>query len=243
MVFDSSEEARRPDGELDAFLPPSGLWPLPLRPSGLLLLLLDFLLLSEVAAWPFCWTTGIAAAVMTPTVELSTSLGTGPKEELVFFRMDLRPLVPPTELLLISEEAAVVTLDDLSVATTSEVDTTSEEVVVLAIEEEFVVTDWPFVSEELLATEADLMVASEATLSLLLPDTVTDFAELISDDFLALVAALLPMAPLDAFFGPVDVCLFTSDDFLPTLDFFPRGPEMGAGVMDTMTSLAFVPLF
>ena len=62
---------------------------------------------------------------MTPTVELSTSLGTGPKVELVFFRMDLRPFVLPlttAELLLTSEEAvAVVTLDDISVETTSEV--------------------------------------------------------------------------------------------------------------------------
>ena len=32
LVFDSSEGAR-PGGEVDAFLPPLGLWPLALRPS------------------------------------------------------------------------------------------------------------------------------------------------------------------------------------------------------------------
>ena len=192
---------------------------------------------------------------MTPTVELSTSLGTGPKEELVFFRMDLRPFVlPPTtaELLLTSEEAAaVVTLDDISVATTSEVllllDTISEEVVVLTTEEDFVVTDWLVTSEELLATVADLLlllVTSAATLTLLLPDTVTDLPllEVTSDDFLPLATALLEEAFLDAVV-PVDVCRFTSEFFRATLDFFLEGPDSGAGVMDTMTSLAAVPLF
>ena len=210
-------------------------------------MLLDFLLLSEVGAWPFCWTTGIAAAVMAPTVELSTSLGAGPKAELVFFRMDLRPLVPPPppELLLTSEEA-VVTFEDFSVATTSEVlllDTISEEAVVLTEEDDFVVTDWLVTSEELLATETDLVVASEATLTLLLPYTVTDLPELASDDFLALAAALLAVATPEAFLGVVDVCRFTSEAFLATLDFFPGGPDSGAGVMDTMTSFASVPLF
>ena len=181
---------------------------------------------------------------MAPTVELSTSLGAGPKAELVFFRMDLRPLVPP-ELLLTSEEA-VVTFEDFSVATTSEVlllDTISEEAVVLTEEDDFVVTDWLVTSEELLATETDLEVASEATLTLLLPDTVTDLPELASDDFLALAAALLAVATPEAFLGVVDVCRFTSEAFLATLDFFPGGPDSGAGVMDTMTSFPSVPLF
>ena len=219
---------------------------------GLLLLLLDFLLPPEVGACPFCWTTGIVAAVMTPTVELSTSLGTGPKEELVFFRIDLRPLVPLLPELLLTSEEVVVTLDDFSVATTSEVlllDTISEEVVVLT-EEDFVVTDWLVISEDLLATDADLLVASEATLTLLLPDTVTDlpevtsddFLEVTSDDFLALADALLEVIP-EAFLGDVDVCRFTSEAFLATLDFFPGGPDSGAGVMETMTSFASVPLF
>ena len=42
---------------------------------------------------------------------------------------------------------------------------------------------------------------------------------------------------------PVDVCRFTSEFFLATLDFFLGGPDSGAGVMDTMTSFAAVPLF
>ena len=170
--------------------------------------------------------------------------------------MDFRPFVPPTtaELLLVSKEAAaVVTLDDISVATTSEVllllDTISEEVVVLTTEEDFVVTDWLVTSEELLATAADLLLLladSAATLTLLLPDMVTDLPllELSSDDFLALAAALLEAtAPEEAFLVPVDVCRFTSEFFRATLDFFLGGPDSGAGVMDTMTSFEAVPLF
>ena len=163
------------------------------------MLLLDFRL-SKGAPWPFCSATGIAAAVIMPTVELSTSFGTGPKE--VFFRIDLRAFVPPAlKLLLVTSAEAVVTLEDVSVATTSDdSDTTSDVVVVLTVED-FVVTDLPVVTSEVDFVATDLpVVISEADFVATALPVVTSEALLstdadFSEAFLATLTLLLVLLP------------------------------------------------